>query len=122
VVNDKYERDDGIIVEKMKVNWLTSVDGDMGLRKVTGDKLADLDASALQNDLVQAIAQYPKKIIVVAYDSGIKVNLSVRGKGVKDLISKAIEGFENATSGGHEDAVGGRIRAEDLNKLIRKLT
>ena len=44
VVNDKYERDDGITVEKMKVNWLTSVDGDMGLRKVTGDKLADLDA------------------------------------------------------------------------------
>ena len=65
--------------------------------------------------------KFPKKIIVVAYDSGIKVNISVRGKGVKDLISKAIEGFENATSGGHEDAVGGRIRTEYIGEFIRRL-
>ena len=65
--------------------------------------------------------KFPEKIIVVAYDSGIKVNISARGKGVKGLISKSIEGFENATSGGHEDAVGGRIRTEDIDKFIGRL-
>ncbi len=44
VQKDKYEDKNGVTIEKMKVNWITSVDGDMGLRKVTGDKLADLDA------------------------------------------------------------------------------
>ncbi len=44
VQQDKYEDKNGVTIEKMKVNWITSVDGDMGLRKVTGDKLADLDA------------------------------------------------------------------------------
>lgn len=44
VGEDKYEDKNGITITKMKVNWITSVDGDMGLRKVTGDKLADLDA------------------------------------------------------------------------------
>ena len=44
VQEDKYEDKNGVIIEKMKVNWITSIDGDMGLRKVTGDKLADLDA------------------------------------------------------------------------------
>ena len=44
VGEDKYQDKNGITITKMKVNWITAVDGDMGLRKVTGDKLADLDA------------------------------------------------------------------------------
>lgn len=65
--------------------------------------------------------KFPGKIIVVAYDSGIKANISARGKRIKSLISKAIKGFENASSGGHEDAVGGRIKSEDIDKFIIKL-
>jgi len=60
---------------------------------------------------------YPKKIIVVAYVAGVRVNLSLRGEGVRTAFLKSIEGLEDATGGGHEVAVGGKIKAEDLEKF-----
>ncbi len=61
VQQDKYEDKNGVTIEKMKVNWLTSVDGDMGLRKVTGDKLADLDAAfGIAGNKPAATAAKPK--------------------------------------------------------------
>lgn len=61
VGEDKYEDKNGITITKMKVNWITSVDGDMGLRKVTGDKLADLDAQfGIAGNKPAATAAKPK--------------------------------------------------------------
>jgi len=57
------------------------------------------------------------KIVVVAYIKGIQVNLSIRGRKIRKLFLKAIGGIEGATGGGHEDAVGGRVRLEDLEKF-----
>jgi len=58
--------------------------------------------------------RYPGRTIVVAYISGVKVNISIRGKKAKEITLKAIEGFENATGGGHEEATGAKIKVEDL--------
>jgi single-stranded DNA-specific DHH superfamily exonuclease len=75
----------------------------------------DMSISAdLSNELTFL---YPKKIIIVAYVKGIKANISVRGKKIRELFLKAIEGLEGATGGGHEDAVGGQVRVEDLEKF-----
>ncbi len=60
---------------------------------------------------------YPEKIIVVAYIMGIKANISARGKNVRDIILEAVKGLEGATAGGHEFAVGGQMRVEDLEKF-----
>lgn len=60
---------------------------------------------------------YPEKYIVVAYVNGSKVNLSLRGKGVKKFFLKAISGISGATGGGHEDAVGGQISIQDIDKF-----
>jgi single-stranded DNA-specific DHH superfamily exonuclease len=79
----------------------------------------DLSISAdLANEL---IFLFPEKMVFVFYLSGIKVNISARGKHIRSLFLKALEDFEDATGGGHEDAVGGRIRAEDIEKFKKSI-
>jgi single-stranded DNA-specific DHH superfamily exonuclease len=79
----------------------------------------DLSISAdLSNELNY---KFPKKVIVVVYISGVKANISIRGKKIRDLVLKSIENLENATGGGHEDAVGAQVRIEDLEVFRRNL-
>jgi len=65
--------------------------------------------------------KFSGNIIVVCYISGTKVNISARGKKIRNIILKAIEGLENATGGGHEEAVGAQIRIEDIEKFRERL-
>lgn len=73
-------------------------------------------SSDLANELFYL---FPKKIILVVYVSGAKANISGRGKNVKKIVLNAIDGFENATGGGHDDAVGAMIATDDL-EVFRK--
>jgi len=61
--------------------------------------------------------KFPKKIIIVAYISGIKANISARGKNIREIVLKAIREFKDSTAGGHEEAVGGKIKVEDLQQF-----
>lgn len=76
-------------------------------------------SSDLSNELSH---KFPDKIVVVAYINGGKVNISVRGKKVRKIVLKAIEGLEGATGGGHEDAVGAKVKIEDLEKFRENLS
>ncbi|MFH1585347.1 MAG: DHH family phosphoesterase [archaeon] len=95
-------------------------------RKVaTKDKLlffkygGDLSISSdLANELTYL---YPNRVIVVAYTTGIKANISGRGKSVKPLIMKAINGLENSTAGGHDVAVGAKVMIDDLEEFRTRL-
>jgi len=82
----------------------------------------DLSLSAdIANELSY---KFPTKIIIVAYLKSLFANISLRGKGVKSLTLSAIEGLEDATGGGHEDATGAKVLIEDLpefKKIIRRL-
>lgn len=60
---------------------------------------------------------YPEKFIVVAYKKGQITNISMRGKNVKAILEKILENLENATGGGHKNAVGARIKTEDFQKF-----
>lgn len=64
---------------------------------------------------------YRDKIVVVAYDAGYKANISMRGDNVRRIVLKAIEGLENATGGGHRDAVGASVRMEDLDEFKKRV-
>ena len=75
-------------------------------------------SSDLSNELSY---RFPKKIIVVVYVAGVKANISIRGKNVRGIILKAIEGLNGATGGGHEDAVGAQVRIEDLEVFRKRL-
>ncbi len=79
----------------------------------------DLSISAdLSNELCYL---FPKKIIVVAYITGVKANISARGEKVKNLILQSLKGLEGATGGGHENAVGAQVKIEDLEKFRENL-
>ncbi len=71
-------------------------------------------SSDLSNELSYS---YPDKYIIVAYKKGTITNLSMRGKKVKSILEKVLKKIDNATGGGHDDAVGARIRTEDLEKF-----
>ncbi|MEK6875206.1 MAG: DHHA1 domain-containing protein [Nanoarchaeota archaeon] len=75
-------------------------------------------SSDLSNELIYL---YPNKIVVVVYVSGIKANISIRGKNVKPIVLKAIEGLDDSSGGGHENAVGAKIKLEDIEKFREKI-
>ncbi len=76
-------------------------------------------SSELANSLKQ---KFPMKIIVVGYVTGAKVNISVRGKKIRDKVLKIIEEMDGATGGGHEDAVGAKINLDDWENFKNKLS
>jgi len=60
---------------------------------------------------------HPEKFIAVAYTKGAISNVSMRGKNVKSILEKLLKQFPSASGGGHRDAVGARIKTEDLTKF-----
>ena len=64
---------------------------------------------------------FPGKVIVVAYLSGIKANISIRGNKIRTPLLKAIKDLKDATGGGHENACGATVRREDLDKFKANL-
>ena len=83
------------------------------------DYSGDLSISGdLSNELSYV---YPGKYIAVAYRSGGVSNVSLRGKNVRRILEGVLGKFEGASGGGHEDAVGARIKTEDLEKFKESL-
>lgn len=73
---------------------------------------------SMSSDIANRLAYlFPKKIVVVAYTRGMKVNISMRGRKCRDILLKSIEDLKDARGGGHEDAVGGQIRIEDVERF-----
>ncbi len=107
-IKDKYT----LLLEKAKLN--------NGNKKILFFKYSgDLSVSGeLANHLKYLFLE---KIIVVAYVKGNKVNLSLRGKNIKEKFLKVIEKFEGAGGGGHKDAVGGQMQEKDLDEFEREL-
>ena len=77
---------------------------------------------SISGDLANELSYlFPEKIIVVAYMTESKANISMRGQHVRGLVLKAIEGLENATGGGHESAVGAKVMIKDLEKFKERI-
>ena len=77
---------------------------------------------SVSSDLSNELSfKFPDKLVVVAYLSGTKVNISARGKNVRKRVLKAIEGLERATGGGHECAVGAVVQKKDLEEFKTRL-
>ncbi|MEX0932728.1 MAG: hypothetical protein WDZ77_01360 [Candidatus Pacearchaeota archaeon] len=83
--------------------------------KYAGDMSISADlANKLYHD-------FPDKYIIVAYDTGFKLNISGRGNDVRRLVAESVKGLKDATSGGHREAVGARIKSEDVDKFRENL-
>jgi single-stranded DNA-specific DHH superfamily exonuclease len=73
---------------------------------------------SISSELANEISyNFPGKYVIVGYKKGAIVNLSLRGKGIRKIMEKAIKDLEGASGGGHEDAVGARIQAKDFEKF-----
>jgi single-stranded DNA-specific DHH superfamily exonuclease len=68
-------------------------------------------SSDLSNELMY---NFPEKIIIIIRINGLMANISARGTNVREIMSKAIENIPDSRSGGHEKAVGGQMKTEDL--------
>ena len=75
-------------------------------------------SSEISNEL---FFKYPDKFIFVGKEKESKISFSVRGLGVKKIVSKMLEKIPNSIGGGHENACGLQIRAENLSLLKEKL-
>ena len=69
----------------------------------------------------QLVYEFPDKFIVVVYLKGDVANISIRGKNIRELTLKAIEGIDGATGGGHEDATGAKMSVSDLPEFREKI-
>jgi single-stranded DNA-specific DHH superfamily exonuclease len=108
-INNKYQKllNKALVEEKNSNNLLFFSYG--GESSMSG---------SLSNELSY---RFPDKFIVIVYLFGARANISARGKGIRDILLKSIENLEGATGGGHEDAVGARIKSEDLEKFRQNL-
>ena len=73
---------------------------------------------SISSDLANELSHiYPEKYIIVAYNGGGFCNISLRGSGVRKILNNILPLLEHASGGGHADAVGARIKADDLLKF-----
>lgn len=78
---------------------------------------------SISADLAQGLLyRFPKKIIIVAYVRDTKVNISIRGENVREIVLEVIKDLEGATGGGHKNAVGVRVKVEDLEKFKKRFS
>lgn len=73
---------------------------------------------SISSDLANELSYlYQGKFIVVAYAQSSVSNLSIRGTNVRAIIERLLPNFTGASGGGHADAVGVRLRTEDLERF-----
>ena len=75
-------------------------------------------SAELSNELIHI---YPDKYVVIAYLRQGLVNLSLRGKKVLKIFEKLKGEISGLEGGGHEDAVGGRVSAGELDNFKKAL-
>ncbi len=75
-------------------------------------------SSEISNELMH---NFPGKLIVIAYDNGGMANISLRGDNVRELLEKILPGFEGSSGGGHKEAVGARIKSQDLDRFKKEI-
>lgn len=108
-IDKKYQK----ILEKAKKSALPT--NPLLFFKYAGDTSMSSD---IANGLKYA---FPNKTIIVVYTKGYKANISGRGKNVRDIVLKSINGLESSTGGGHENAVGAQIKKEDIPEFEKRI-
>ena len=77
---------------------------------------------SMSSDIANELSYiYPKKYIAVVYRKEAIANVSLRGKNVRAILESVLKGVQGH-GGGHEDAVGARLRIEDLPMFKEILT
>ncbi|HLC53146.1 MAG TPA: hypothetical protein VJK03_01260 [Candidatus Nanoarchaeia archaeon] len=83
-------------------------------------------ATSMSADVANELSyKHPNCYIAVAYSNGGVSNISLRGNNVKAILASILPRLSHASGGGHKDAVGARIRNDELplfhNLLIEEV-
>ena len=79
-------------------------------------------ATSMSADIANRLShEFPDKVIVVGYFNGARVNLSIRGKSIREKVLKVLENFPLSTGGGHVNAVGAQIDYDQLESFEEML-
>ncbi|MBT4375882.1 hypothetical protein HOD29_00705 [archaeon] len=109
-INDRYNK----IMSKAK--------SEVGVSNVLFFKYSG--QTSMSADLANGLSHlYPNKIIVVVFVRGSRVNVSMRGKHIRNKVLEILSEISMATGGGHEHAVGAQFYSEDLDRfeeMVRK--
>jgi len=65
--------------------------------------------------------EFPGIILIVAFIKGSRVNISVRGKNVREKILGVLKEFPLSSGGGHEDAVGAQIDLDQVDEFKKRV-
>lgn len=107
-INKKYQK----LLDKAKA---VAGDGKILFFQYAGDISMSAD---LSNELCYL---FPEKIIVVTRVLGLKASISMRGEKIHEIFLEAIKEIKEARGGGHENAIGGQMKVEDLEKFRENL-
>ncbi len=93
--------------------------------KKISEKLLILEYAG-ENSMSSEISNYlyyqnKEKIILVSFKKSDYCNISIRGKGVKEILSNAIKDIPGASGGGHDEACGGRIPTDNWEDFKEKV-
>ncbi len=90
-------------------------------KKNVGGKLIFFEYSgdlSISSELANELSYgYKDKYVIVAYKKEGVCNLSIRGENVKTILQSIISKFGGASGGGHDNAVGARMKKDDLEKF-----
>jgi len=74
--------------------------------------------TSMSSDLANEISyKNPGKYVAIAFIKGSVANISMRGKSIRNILVKILKEFPDATGGGHENAVGAKIKSGDLERF-----
>ncbi len=76
-------------------------------------------SSELSNELSYL---FPKKVIIISRVKSLMVSISGRGENIRKPFLEALRIFPEGKGGGHENAVGGRLKKEYLQEFEKKLS
>jgi len=78
--------------------------------------------TSMSADVSNALSYlYRDKYIVIARKYQGVVSVSMRGKGIRDILERVLKRMDDAMGGGHPDAAGARLKAEDLEEFKKIL-
>ena len=114
ILHERFEKIDSKF-QSLVDKAIKEVEGNVLFFKYSGETSMSADIS---NRLSH---EFPKKYIFVAFVKGSRVNVSTRGKNIKEKVLEIISRFNHATGGGHDGAVGVQINLNDLENFREKV-
>lgn len=78
--------------------------------------------TSMSGDIANEVSYlYPNKKVLIGYRNGFKINISGRGKNIREKIMPILKEIPGSSGGGHKDAIGASIPIDLVEFFKQKL-